>query len=107
VTAPSAQAGPARAPQLAAGLARFARGLRPDDIAPAAARHVTTLTLDAIGCALAGWDGEETPLVLAAARRLGGHPGPGDAATIIGDDSAASPLTAVLANAYLSTAITA
>jgi 2-methylcitrate dehydratase PrpD len=107
VTAPSAQARPAQAPPLAAGLARFASGLRPDDIAPAAARHVTTLTLDAIGCALAGWDGEETPLVLAAARRLGGHPGPGDAATIIGDDSAASPLTAVLANAYLTTAITA
>lgn len=107
MTAPSAQAGPAQAPPLAAGLARFAHGLRPDDIAPAAARHVTTLTLDAIGCALAGWDGEETPLVLAAARRLGGLPCPGDAATIIGDDSAASPLTAVLANAYLSTAITA
>lgn len=107
MTAPSAQAGPAQAPPLAAGLARFARGLRPGDIPAPAARHVTTLTLDAIGCALAGWDGEETPLVLAAARRLGGHPGPGDAATIIGDDSAAPPLTAVLANAYLSTAITA
>jgi len=83
VTAPSAQARPAQAPPLAAGLARFARGLRQDDIAPAAARHVTTLTLDAIGCALAGWDGEETAMVLAAARRLGGHPGPGAAATIV------------------------
>jgi 2-methylcitrate dehydratase PrpD len=107
VTAPSPQAGPAPEPPLAAGLARFARGLRAVDIAPAAAGHVTTLTLDAIGCALAGWDAEETPRVLAAARRLGGQPGLGDTTTIIGDDSAAPPLTAVLANAYLTTAITA
>ncbi|HWG02719.1 MAG TPA: MmgE/PrpD family protein, partial [Trebonia sp.] len=107
MTAPSAQAGPAPAPPLATGLAIFARGLRQEDIAPAADRHVTTLTLDAIGCALAGWESEETPLVLAAARRLGGHPGPDDTNTIMGDNSGASPLTAVLANAYLSTAITA
>ena len=107
MTAPSPQAGSASEPPLAIGLARFARGLRADDITPAAARHVTTLTLDAIGCALAGWGAEETPLVLTAARRLGGQPGLGDTTTIIGDDCAAPPLTAVLANAYLSTAITA
>jgi 2-methylcitrate dehydratase PrpD len=75
VTAPIPQAGPAPEPPLAAGLARFARGLRATDITPAAAGHVTTLTLDAVGCALAGWDAEETPTVLAAARRLGGPPG--------------------------------
>jgi 2-methylcitrate dehydratase PrpD len=93
----------------AARLARFARGLRRDDIPSAAAGHVTALLLDAIGCALAGWDGEETPGVLRAARRLtGGNGRDGHAAaTVIGDDSPASPLTAVLANAYLTTAITA
>ena len=107
MTAPSPQAGPASAPTLATGLARFAADLRAGDIAPAAAGHVTTLTLDAIGCALAGWEAEETPKVLAAARRLGGSTGPGDATTVIGDDRAAPPLTAVLANAYLTTGITA
>jgi 2-methylcitrate dehydratase PrpD len=107
VTAPDTQGGPTLEPSLAAGLARFAHSLRADDIAPSAAGHVTALTLDAIGCALAGWDAEETPRVLAAARRFGGIPGPGDATTIIGDDAVVSPLTAVLANAYLSTAITA
>jgi len=107
VSGPSSQAGPTPEPPLAAGLARFARGLRADDISPAAAGHVTTLTLDAIGCALAGWKAEETPWVLAAARRIGGSPGLGDTTTIIGDDRAAPPLTAVLANAYLSTGITA
>jgi 2-methylcitrate dehydratase PrpD len=112
VTRPAAQpggqlggpaAGLAAEPSLAAGLARFAAGLRAGDIGPAAAGHAALLTLDAVGCALAGWDAEETPLVLAAARRLGGA---GDR-TVIGDDVTASPLSAVLANAYLITAITA
>jgi 2-methylcitrate dehydratase PrpD len=88
----------------AAGLARFARGLRRQDISPDAAGHAAALILDAVGCALAGWDAEETPLVLSAARRLGGAGAP---ATVIGDAAPASQLTAVLANAYLTTAVTA
>jgi 2-methylcitrate dehydratase PrpD len=89
----------------AAGLAGFARGLRRQDISPDAAGHAAALILDAVGCALAGWDAEETPLVLRAARRLGG--GTGTPATVIGDAAPASQLTAVLANAYLTTAVTA
>jgi 2-methylcitrate dehydratase PrpD len=90
-------------PPLATGLAQFARGLRREDIGPRAAEHASALVLDAVGCALAGWDGEETPWVLRAARTLGGA----GQATIVGDDVPASLLTAVVANAYLTTAITA
>jgi 2-methylcitrate dehydratase PrpD len=91
-------------PALATGLAQFARGLRRDDIGPNAAEHASALIMDAIGCALAGWAAEETLWVLAAARRLGGGDG---TATIMGDDAPASLVAAVLANAYLTTAITA
>lgn len=88
---------------LAARLAEFACALRREDIAQPATDHTATLILDAVGCALAGWRGEETPQVLGAARRLGGD---GDA-TVIGDAAPASLLGAVLANAYLTTAVTA
>ncbi|MGH3209225.1 MAG: MmgE/PrpD family protein [Trebonia sp.] len=98
------EAGRGPEPRLAAGLARFAYGLRPEDICATAAAHVTALTVDAIGCALAGWNAEETAWVLAAARRVGGDAGD---STVIGSDAAASPLTAVLSNAYLTTGITA
>lgn len=93
-----------QAMKTAAGLAAFASGLRRDDIAKRAAEHAAALIVDAAGCALAGWDAEETPGVLRAARLLGGD---ATAVTVIGDDAAASPLTAVVANAYLTTAITA
>jgi 2-methylcitrate dehydratase PrpD len=89
-------------PPLAAGLAEFAAGLRRDQISEPAASYAATLTLDAVGCALAGWAAEETPLVLRTARHLGGGE-----ATVIGDAEPASPLAAVLANSYLSTAVTA
>lgn len=93
----------------AAGLARFARGLRRQNISAKAAEHATALILDAVGCALAGWDAEETPWVLRTARRLGGDAEASAAttATVIGDAAPASQLTAVLANAYLTTAVTA
>jgi 2-methylcitrate dehydratase PrpD len=98
VTAPGSGQEP-----LVATLAGFAAGLRADDIGPSAAGHAAALILDAVGCALAGWDAEEAPLVLAAARGIGGT----GTATVIGDDRPASPLTATLANAYLTTGITA
>jgi 2-methylcitrate dehydratase PrpD len=99
--------GPADAPAngtaLASRLAQFARGLRRGDIAEAAATHATMLTLDAVGCALAGWVAEETPQVLRAARALGGY----GSSTILGDDQPASLISSVMANAYLTTAVTA
>jgi len=88
---------------LATTLAQFAYGLRRDDIAESAASHASMLILDAVGCALAGWAAEETPQVLRAARVLGG---PGTS-TIIGDNGTASLISSVLANAYLTTAVTA
>jgi len=94
---------PANGTALAATLAQFARGLRRGDIAEAAATHATMLTLDAVGCALAGWVAEETPQVLRAARALGGY----GSSTILGDGQPASLISSVMANAYLTTAVTA
>ena len=93
----------ARRPALATGLARFAHGLSRPDIAGSAASHAAVLTLDAVGCALAGWAAEETPQALRAARCLGG---PG-LATVMGAAAPASLIGSVLANAYLTTAVTA
>jgi 2-methylcitrate dehydratase PrpD len=102
MSADSADA-PATGAALATTLAQFAHGLRRDDIAEPAGAHASMLILDAVGCALAGWAAEETPQVLRAARLLGG---PGTS-TIIGDDGTASLISSVLANAYLTTAVTA
>ena len=77
--------------------------MRREDIGGPAAEHAGTLILDAVGCALAGWAAEETPGVLRTARGLGGE----GRATVIGDDRPVSQVAAVLANAYLTTAITA
>jgi 2-methylcitrate dehydratase PrpD len=88
---------------LATGLARFAGGLKREEIGEPAAGHARALILDAVGCALAGWAAtEETPRVLSTARGLGAGE-----ATVIGDATPASPIGAVLANAYLTTAVTA
>ena len=87
---------------LASELAQFAHGLRRTSIAPSAVDHATVLILDAIGCALGGWSAEETPQVLRTARHLG----EAGQSTVIGADVLASMLASVLANAYLSTAIT-
>ena len=90
-------------PALATGLARFAGGLKREEIGEPAARHAGALILDAVGCALAGWAAtEETPRVLRTARGLGAGQ-----ATVVGDAAPASPIGAVLANAYLTTAVTA
>jgi 2-methylcitrate dehydratase PrpD len=102
MSADSADA-PAAEAALATTLAQFAVGLRRDDIAKPAASHATMLILDAVGCALAGWAAEETPQVLRAARALGG---PGTS-TILGGDRPASLISSVMANAYLTTAVTA
>jgi len=90
-------------PPLTAGLADFAHGLRRPAVAASAADHSSALIMDAIGCALAGWAGEETPQVLRAARLLGGS----GEATVLGDARTASLIGSTLANAYLTTAVTA
>jgi 2-methylcitrate dehydratase PrpD len=102
MSADSADA-PASGAALATTLAQFAHRLGRDDIAGPAAAHASMLILDAVGCALAGWAAEETPQVLSAARVLGGS----GTSTIIGDGGTASLISSVLANAYLTTAVTA
>ncbi len=88
---------------LATTLAEFAYGLRREAIGEPAAAQAGILTLDAVGCALAGWAAEETPQVLRAARALGDA---GDS-TIIGAAAPAALIGSALANAYLTTAVTA
>lgn len=90
------------APILAAGLAEFAHRLTWDTLGDAAADHTALLILDAMGCALAGWAAEETPQVLQLARSLGA----GGQSAIVGAAEPASMIGSVLANAYLTTAIT-
>ena len=98
-----ARSSPIERPALAAGLAAAAHGLGRSAIAASAADHASALVMDAIGCALAGWAAEETPQLLHAARLLGGA----GTATVIGDARTASLIGATLANAYLTTAVTA
>jgi len=101
--ASAADYGPNGRPALAAGLAAAAHGLGRSAIHASAADHAAALILDAIGCALAGWAAEETPQLLHAARLLGDS----GTATVIGDARPASLIGATLANAYLTTAVTA
>jgi 2-methylcitrate dehydratase PrpD len=88
---------------LATALAGFAHGLRREAIPGRAAAHAGMLLTDAVGCALAGWAAGETPQVLRTARALGGA---GDS-TVIGAAEPAPLIGSVLANAYLTTAVTA
>lgn len=94
---------------LAARLGEFASGVTTDSLPGPAARHVGLLIMDALGCALDGWAAAEIPGVVDAALVLAGQ-GSGledwaGQTTIIGSGTA-PPLAAVLANAYLVTAVT-
>lgn len=82
-------------------LAQFAASLRYDDIPDHVREYAKTLLLDALACAMAGHQGEETKQVAAFASALGPH---GDV-TVIGGE----PLSltgATFLNAFLITAVT-
>ena len=82
-------------------LAAFAAALRYDDLPAEVAQHCKNLLLDALACALAGHQGEETPQALALASALAQS----DESSVIGGD----PLSlagATLFNGYLITAVT-
>src|ERR1700752_2419161 len=82
-------------------LAQFAAGLRYDDIPAAAREHTKNLLLDALACALAGHQGEETSQVEALASALAQS----EETSIIGGDRL-SLAGATLLNGYLITAVT-
>jgi 2-methylcitrate dehydratase PrpD len=82
-------------------LAEFAASLRVEDLPGDVTRHCKNLLLDALACALAGHQGEETPQAQALASALAQS----DESSVIGGD----PLSlagATLFNGYLITAVT-
>lgn len=83
-------------------LAEFTAGLTYAAVPHHVLGYVKLLVLDALGCALAGHDGQETAAVAAAARALGGQ---GDR-TVIGDRDGWSMAGAALLNGYLVSALT-
>src|ERR1700752_1791377 len=82
-------------------LAEFAVGLRHDDLPAKVREHCKLLLLDALACALAGHQGEETHQVEALASALAQS----DEASIIGGGRL-SLAGATLLNGYLITAVT-
>ncbi len=82
-------------------LARFAAGLRYEDIPDNVRGHCKNLLLDALACALAGHRGEETHQLAALASALAQS----DETSVIGGDRL-SLAGATLLNGYLITAVT-
>jgi 2-methylcitrate dehydratase PrpD len=82
-------------------LADFAAGLRYDDLPQESREHCKNLILDALACALAGYQGEETDQVRALASALA----QGKESSVIGG-APLSLVGATLFNGYLITAVT-
>jgi 2-methylcitrate dehydratase PrpD len=82
-------------------LAQFAAALRYDDLPDSVRNHCKNLLLDALACALAGHQGEETHQVAAFAAALAQS----DEASVIGGDHL-SLAGATLLNGFLITAVT-
>jgi 2-methylcitrate dehydratase PrpD len=88
-------------PEATQGLARFAAGLRYDDIPQRVRDHCKNLLLDALACAVAGRLGEETGQVAVLAGALAQS----REASVVGGEPL-SLVGATLLNAYLVTAVT-
>src|SRR3984893_4614815 len=82
-------------------LASFGVSLRYEDLPLRIVERTKDILLDAVGCAIAGDEGEETSQVEPVARALGG---PG-ASTVLGGQTL-SLVGATLLNSYLITAVT-
>jgi 2-methylcitrate dehydratase PrpD len=82
-------------------LAEFAAGLRYDDLPQRSRDYCKNLILDALACALAGYQGEETDQIWALASALA-H---GKESSVIGG-APLSLIGATLLNGYLITAVT-
>jgi 2-methylcitrate dehydratase PrpD len=87
--------------QITRVLAEFAASLQYEQIPPQVRDYCKDLLLDALACAVAGHQGEETQQVAALARELGQS----SESTVIGDDRL-SLAGAALLNGYLITAVT-
>src|SRR3974377_2255048 len=82
-------------------LADFAAGLRYDDLPQRSREHCKNLILDALACAIAGYQGEETDQIRALASALA----KGEESSVIGG-APLSLIGATLSNGYLITAVT-
>jgi 2-methylcitrate dehydratase PrpD len=82
-------------------LADFAAGLSYDDLPQRSRDHCKNLILDALACALAGYQGEETDQIRALASAIA----QGTESSVIGGASS-SLVSATLLNGYLITAVT-
>src|SRR3979490_1934263 len=82
-------------------LAQFASALTYDQLPERVREHCKNLLLDALACAVAGHQGEETPQLLALASALAQS----DESSVIGGDRL-SLAGATLFNGYLITAVT-
>jgi 2-methylcitrate dehydratase PrpD len=89
------------APETTQALAQFAATLNADDLSPKAREHCKHLLLDALACALAGDQGEETPQMRALATALAQS----SESSVIGGGRL-SLAGATLFNGYLITAVT-
>lgn len=83
-------------PSAVARMARWVRGFDSQAIAPQTLRQAKLLTLDSIGCGLAGRDETVSKAVLAMTDVVNGGP-----CSIIGSKHKTSPVNAVLANGSL------
>ncbi|MGN6749498.1 MAG: MmgE/PrpD family protein [Xanthobacteraceae bacterium] len=87
--------------ELTRALAAFAAGLRSEDLPSRSREHCKNLILDALACAVAGYQGEETDQVRALASALA----QGEESSVIGG-APLSLVGATLFNGYLITAVT-
>jgi 2-methylcitrate dehydratase len=92
------QAGASKgAETVTAAMARFAAGLRYEDLAPEAIREAKRYLLDSFGCALGGYGQHDVKIALQVLDEIAGE-GP---ATVIGTGRKIDPVSASLANALM------
>jgi len=80
-----------------AAMARFAAGLRYEDLSPEAIREAKRYLLDSLGCALGGYGQHDVKIALQVLDEIAGE-GP---ATVIGTGRKIDPVSAALANALM------
>jgi 2-methylcitrate dehydratase len=82
---------------ITAEMARWAAGLKYEDIPESAVREARRFLLDSLGCALGGYAQEDVEIALEVLDEIGGE-GPG---TVIGSGSKMDVVSAALANALM------
>ena len=82
---------------ITASMARWASGLRYEDLSERAAHEARRYLLDSLGCALGGYRQKDTKIALSVLDQIAG-PGP---ATVLGTGKKVDPVSASLANALM------